>query len=116
MESAGAIAKTSTVDFVYTGSNTNYSVFDSLQYAVDNDIAPVISMSYGDCEADYDSSNIATMESLLEQANSQGQTVVLAAGDSGATAQGLTRSSIRDYVDRGGSKESLPASTGGPAN
>ena len=85
IEWSGAIAKAATIDFVYTGSNTNYSVFDSLQYAIDNDLAPIISMSYGDCEADYDSADIATMEALLEQANSQGQTVVLAAGDSGAT-------------------------------
>lgn len=85
IEWSGAIAKAATIDFVYTGSNTNYSVFDSLQYAIDNDVAPIISMSYGDCEANYDSSDITTIEALLEQANSQGQTVILAAGDSGAT-------------------------------
>ncbi len=60
----------------------------SLQYVIQNTIngitIPIISQSYGACEAAYDSGTITTTEAVLEQANTQGQTVILAAGDSGA--------------------------------
>ncbi|MHB1958105.1 MAG: Ig-like domain repeat protein [Acidobacteriaceae bacterium] len=84
VEWSGAVAKAATINFVYVGNNRNYSVYDALQYAIDNNLAPVISISYGACEADYSQTDIATLESLLQQANAQGQTVVAAAGDSGA--------------------------------
>ncbi|WP_051748719.1 S53 family peptidase [Nevskia soli] len=81
---SGAIARDASISFVYTGSSTNYGVFDSLVYAVENDTAPIISLSYGDCEPDYSSADIATLESTLKQASAQGQTVIVASGDSGA--------------------------------
>ena len=81
---SGAIAPDASLYFVYTGSDSNYGVFDALSYAVDNDTAPLISLSYGACEQDYAGSDIAAMEAILKQANSQGQTVVAASGDSGA--------------------------------
>ena len=81
---SGAIARDASISFVYTGSSTNYGVFDALVYAVENDTAPIISLSYGDCEPDYSSADIATLESTLKQASAQGQTVIVASGDSGA--------------------------------
>ncbi len=39
-----------TINFVYTGNNQNYSVFDSIVYAVDHKIGNIISVSYGACE------------------------------------------------------------------
>ena len=86
LEYSGGTAPGATIDFVYVGNNTNYSVFDSLQYAIDNDTAPILSLSYGACEADISSSDYSTLESLMEQAASQGQTVVVASGDTGSTA------------------------------
>jgi hypothetical protein len=63
-------------------------VFTSLQYAIQNQIngitIPIISQSYGACEPSVPTANLTTYESWLAQANSQGQTVVLAAGDTGA--------------------------------
>jgi hypothetical protein len=63
-------------------------VFTSLQYAIQNTIngitIPIISQSYGDCEVNYATSDLTTIEALLAQANSQGQTVILASGDSAA--------------------------------
>jgi len=84
LEWSGAIAKNATIYFVYTGNNRNYSVMDSLQYAIDHNTAPIISMSYGGCEAGWSQTDVSTVESWLQQANSQGQTVVVASGDSGA--------------------------------
>jgi hypothetical protein len=64
------------------------NVFTSLEYAIQNPIngitIPIISQSYGACEANIDTADLNTLESFLAQANSQGQTVVLAAGDTGA--------------------------------
>ncbi|HET6220354.1 MAG TPA: S53 family peptidase, partial [Acidobacteriaceae bacterium] len=64
------------------------SVFTSLQWVIQNPIngitIPIISQSYGACEPGFASSDLSTIESLLAQANSQGQTVLLAAGDTGA--------------------------------
>ena len=85
VEWSGAVARGAAIDFVYVGNNSNYSVFDSIQYAIDNDLGQVISTSYGACEADYTTSEVSTLQSWFEQANSQGQTIVAAAGDNGAT-------------------------------
>jgi subtilase family serine protease len=84
VEWSGAIAKNADVYFVYTGSNSNYSVFDALDYVVQTNLAPVISVSYGTCEANLSTSDKTTLLSWFQQANSQGQTIIAAAGDSGA--------------------------------
>jgi subtilase family serine protease len=85
LEYSGAIAKGATIYFVYVGNNLNYSVWDSIQYAVDNKTAPIISSSYGECETALGSASYATYNAILAQAAAQGQTVVSAAGDSGST-------------------------------
>ena len=58
------------------------NVFTSLQYVIQNSIngitIPIISQSYGDCEVNYSTSDLNMFESWLQQANTQGQTVVLA--------------------------------------
>jgi hypothetical protein len=86
LEYTSGIAKGATIYFVYVGNNQNYSVWDALQYAVDTKIAPIISMSYGACESDLSSSDYSTLESILEQGASQGQSIIVAAGDDGSTA------------------------------
>ena len=85
LEYSGGIGTGATIYFVYVGNNTSYSVWDSINYAVDTRIAPIISTSYGDCETDLGSSNYATLNAILEQAAAQGQTMMAAAGDNGST-------------------------------
>src|ERR1019366_4392932 len=85
LEYWGGIGTGATIYFVYVGNNTSYSVWDSINYAVDTRIAPIISASYGDCETDLGSSNYATLNAILEQAAAQGQTMIAAAGDNGST-------------------------------
>ncbi|WP_254061550.1 protease pro-enzyme activation domain-containing protein [Granulicella sp. L60] len=85
VEYSGAIAKGASIYFVYVGSNQNTSVWDSIQYAVDSRIAPVISTSYGECETEMSSTDYSTYNGILAQAASQGQSVVSAAGDDGST-------------------------------
>ncbi len=92
VEWSGAIAQDANVLYVTVGSDQNYSVFDSLQYAVQNPlidnntkVVPVISISYGGCEQGLaGTSFLQQFESILEQANAQGQTVLAAAGDDGS--------------------------------
>jgi subtilase family serine protease len=95
LEYSGGIAKGATIYLVYVGNNSNYSVWDSLQYAVDTKIAPIISMSYGECEPDLSSSDYLTLEAITEQGASQGQSIMVSSGDSGSTGcyQDLTSNS-----------------------
>ncbi len=85
IEYSGAIAQDAVINFVYSGNNANYSVFDAIEYAIDNDVAPVISSSYGACESALTTSNLSAFTTLFDQANAQGQTLIAAAGDEGAT-------------------------------
>lgn len=84
VELSGGIAKNAQIIFVYTGNGANFNVWDSLQYAVDNNVAPVISTSYGYCESGLGSAFVQTLQQWAQQANSQGQTIVAASGDAGA--------------------------------
>jgi pseudomonalisin len=84
VEWSGAVAKNATIKFVLS-ANTNTTGGETLsaQYAVQNNIAPVLSTSFGLCEAQMGSSN-QFYNSLWQQAAAQGISVIAAAGDSGA--------------------------------
>ena len=75
IEWAGAAARNATIIYV---NSTN--VRTSAQYAIDQNLAPVISFSYGSCEQE----NSPVLRHLAQQANAQGITWVVAAGDWGA--------------------------------
>jgi hypothetical protein len=81
VEWAGAVAKNATIIFVNGGTN---GVFNAFQHAIDEVVAPVISISYGACEADWGATSLTSLAALAQEANTQGQTIVSAAGDSGA--------------------------------
>jgi subtilase family serine protease len=83
IEWSGAIAKGATIDFVFTGNSANFNAFDSIAYAIDEKIAPIISISYGACET---ALGTFTLETQLAQAAAQGQTVLAASGDQGSTS------------------------------
>src|SRR6201996_8582576 len=86
LEYSSNIVRNASVFFVYTGSSANYDVMDALAFAILNDIAPVISISYGICEPLISNTNLQQYNPLFEQAAAQGQTIVASSGDSGATA------------------------------
>jgi len=79
LEWSGAVARNASLIYV----NSNNALFTSLQYAVDQNLAPVISISYGLCEFDFSSGDVATLTAMGQQANAQGQTIVASSGDSG---------------------------------
>jgi subtilase family serine protease len=78
---AGAVAPNANIVFVYS----NDALLTSLPYITNHNLASVISVSYGECETNATASDFTTIETALQQANAQGQTVVTASGDSGAT-------------------------------
>jgi len=84
VEWSGAVAKNADVNFVYVGNSTNFSVFDSITYAVSQHIGSVISTSYGFCETAQTPGFITQFDAVIGQANSQGQTITAATGDTGA--------------------------------
>ncbi|MBB5343992.1 S53 family peptidase [Tunturibacter empetritectus] len=86
IEYSTGIASNANIFFVYVGNNQNYDVFDALGFAIDQDIAPVVSISYGICESLMSVTDMDGGNALFEQAAAQGQTIVASAGDSGSTA------------------------------
>lgn len=82
---AGAVAPDATVEFVVSASTNNTDgTFLSEEYAIDNNLADVISDSFGSCEADYSQSTANYLSSLAQQAAAQGMTFTVASGDSGS--------------------------------
>ncbi len=79
IEWAGGIAKNATV--IYVNST---SPFTSAAYAIENNLAPIISISFGVCEALMGTTELTSLASLFQQANAQGITVLASSGDSGA--------------------------------
>ena len=76
---ASAVARNATIVYVYSND-----VWQSAMYAVDQNLAPVLSMSYGLCEQ-ADMVDLPLYQSVAQQANAQGITWLAAAGDAGAT-------------------------------
>jgi pseudomonalisin len=84
VEWAGAVAPRATVKLVISSSTGNTDgIALSAQYAVDQNLAPVVSVSYGLCEALLGPSRVAFWNDVWSQAAAEGITVVTAAGDSG---------------------------------
>lgn len=84
LEWSNAVAKNATLIYVYVGANSaTLNVFDAFAYAIDNNLAPVVSTSYGNCEANL-TGFVPMLQQEAQQANAQGQTITAAAGDAGA--------------------------------
>jgi len=87
---AGAIAPGANLNLIVSESTlsnptqVSQGVDLSALYAVDNNISPVISDSYGNCEAALGTAGNQFYNSLWQQAAAQGITVAVAAGDDGS--------------------------------
>jgi hypothetical protein len=87
LEWSGAMAPAAAVLFVNaacvlpgTGCGT-----DAMSWAVDNNLAPIVTTSYGLCEAGWGTIDLVSSNALFKQANAQGQTISAASADEGAT-------------------------------
>lgn len=85
VEWAGAVAPNATINFVTVGASTSASVVNALNYAISHNTAPIITMSYGNCESAWGQSNLNAVNQALQQANAQGITFISSSGDAGAT-------------------------------
>jgi subtilase family serine protease len=89
VEWAGAVAPAATINFVVTQStqtDATFGIDGSAVYIVDNNISPILSESYGSCEAGLGTGGNAFYNSLWQQAAAEGITVVISAGDNGSAA------------------------------
>jgi uncharacterized protein (TIGR03437 family) len=74
IEWAGAVARNASILYVYS-----QNVVTAAQYAIDQNLAPVLNMSFSGCE----SATSTAVRYLAQQANAQGITWVASSGDSG---------------------------------
>lgn len=91
IEWSGGIAKNAQIIFIYAGLNSGdtcdnrtNNVWNALKYAVDNNVAPFISTSYGFCESGLGKSFALQVQQWAKEGIAQGQTIVAASGDEGA--------------------------------
>ncbi|MEO8369031.1 MAG: protease pro-enzyme activation domain-containing protein [Candidatus Solibacter sp.] len=75
IEWAGAVARGAKILYVYGAS-----VYGATQFAIDENLAPVLSLSFGGCEA----YNRSAFRAVAQQASAQGITWLASSGDTGA--------------------------------
>jgi uncharacterized protein (TIGR03437 family) len=75
IEWSNAVARGAQIVYVY-----GQSAYNATQFAVDENLAPVLSLSFGGCEA----YNQASFRAVAQQANAQGITWLASSGDTGA--------------------------------
>ncbi len=81
-EWAGAMAPQAAIQLVIAASTATTDGMDlAAQYAVNHNVAPILSVSFGTCEA---TANNSFYKTLWQQAAAQGISVIVSAGDSGA--------------------------------
>jgi subtilase family serine protease len=85
VEWSGAIAPAATIKLVSSLSTFPTDGIDlSISYIVDNVTAPIMSVSFGECEAFLGNTGNEFFNDEYEQAAAEGITVFVASGDSGA--------------------------------
>jgi subtilase family serine protease len=103
---AGAVAPGAQIDLVVSEDSESIGLFGtdlSAIYIIDNNIAPILSESFGACEAGIGASNEAFYVDLWQQASAQGITAIVSAGDSGSAGcdpDGVT-SDNQDVANKG---------------
>jgi hypothetical protein len=82
---SSAVARGATIDFVVSETTeTTLGVDLSAEYIVDNNLAPVMSESYGICELFIGTTGNTFYNQLWQQASAQGITVFVSSGDQGS--------------------------------
>jgi hypothetical protein len=87
VEWSGAVAPKASIKFVVSESEQTDAVDGvdaSAVYIVDNNIAPIMSESFGSCEAANGTAGNAFQNSLWQQAAAEGITVSVSSGDNGS--------------------------------
>jgi hypothetical protein len=84
VEQSGAVAPEAQINFVIgTPAFLVDGITNSIQYIVDNNVADIMSISYGDCEGNEGVGGNEFNNQAFEQAAAQGISVFIASGDNG---------------------------------
>jgi hypothetical protein len=111
---ANAVAPGAQIDLVVSQDSESIGMFGtdlSANYIVDNNIAPILSESFGTCEANITAGSEPFYVDLWQQASAQGITAILSAGDSGSAGCDPDGSSANQDVANNGIAVSGLAST-----
>jgi len=116
IEWAGAVARNAQIIYVNAPiTSTSGGVDVAWHDAVDNNVAPVISLSYGNCEFFQPVSVYSTPpspdEAELMKANSLGITFVSSSGDAGAAECDFQNTGVAGNLAKGGIAVTYPASS-----
>jgi subtilase family serine protease len=109
LEWSGATAFNAQIIYVNSGGTAG-DVFDAYYYTIDNDLAPVITMSYGFCELD-DEGFVAADEAELTKGNTEGITFMNSSGDTGAAGCDPNNTDQNGLLATGGLAVGYPASS-----
>jgi len=99
VEWSGAVAPDATIDLVVAADTAlEEGLILAMEHTVYGNLAPVMSLSFGSCEAGLGSSN-GFLSNLWEQAAAQGMTVMVSSGDNGSA--GCDNDNSQDYAVSG---------------
>jgi hypothetical protein len=79
-----ATAPSANVIFMSCDQSPDNGIFTSMAALIDNNLSDVMSLSYGESELDYVSSDYTSQDTLYAQAALQGQSIFISSGDSGS--------------------------------
>jgi len=103
IEWAGAVARKANIIYVYSADVSRISV----PYAINQNLAPIITFSFGLCEQLNTQTTLNTTRAMAQQANAQGITWIASSGDSGAAG---CDPAFQSSLASGGLAVSFPAS------
>jgi subtilase family serine protease len=83
-EWASALAPAANLIFMSCDQSPNQGIISSEMALIDNNLSDVMSLSYGNSELNFTTSNYSAQDTLLNQAAAQGQSFIVSAGDSGS--------------------------------
>jgi len=90
-EWSGAIAPAAKVDLIVSEStDTTFGGDTSALYIIDNQLAPILSYSYGECELGLGTAGNQFYQTNWQQAQAEGITVIVSTGDNGAAGCDVT--------------------------
>ena len=90
VEWAGTLAPEASIQLIAAGSSETTDGVDlAAQFAVNHPSAAILSVGYASCETSMGATERAFYQALWQQAASEGITVIVASGNSGAACEGL---------------------------
>jgi uncharacterized protein (TIGR03437 family) len=81
LEWVGAVAPNANIEYAYATD-----VLVAAQYVIDQNVAPILTFSFYECEPNISAGDAMSIQDLAQQANAEGITWIAASGDAGAAA------------------------------